>query len=117
MPSEITESIVYTPSDIDAWSTLNFVAPANGFVGMFISPQGDGNSMLKLQQRIDGDFDKGLTVSSTSQKSSSRVIGCYMPVSKGEVIRLSSLYMNVSTGTCVCHFVYSVGEAKRLGLI
>lgn len=101
MPSDVYISTGFVPGD--TWSTLQYEAPANGFVSVSgTSTHSSGNSII---------WHENGTCSSCG--ATGQALGVLCPVHKGDKVTLGAQKVNNGSS----YFIYSVGDAKALGLM
>jgi len=104
MPSDVYISYTFTPS-VSTWKKTEEVAPANGYFMVFASAVRDTNGILRivsssgLEQASYGIYD----------------LMVFMPVKKNDMLAVYGSHLIDENAKF--DFYYSVGEAKRLGLI
>lgn len=100
--SEVSESIPFTPSSSSYY--LDYIAKANGYV-VFSGNTNSSTKMLLIHQS---------TVGMITATSGTYYQSVYLPVYAGQTVKFDAA--NYSTVSSI-KFYYTVGEAKRLGLL
>ena len=102
-PSSVYENIVINHND---WAINSYTAPANGFIIFTQKTTSSGGNMLINLSKVDVNF-------ANCTKLSGERVSAYLAVRKGDSCSIRSVYGTVES----CTFIYSIGSAKKLGLI
>lgn len=87
-------------------ATTEYIAPANGYIKV----SGAGTASGGCIRIVEGNWEAGQTA---YNKDVDWFAGATMPCVRGKVYTVLASYVSLS----YCAFYYTVGEAKRLGLL